>query len=130
MTLLNIADMLSSVLGFDDVYAGCIEANKKCCVGVYNSKHGGIHKISIGGKACTRTLEKKISILIHWTDNPSLAEEQAAKILDSITDIRDYTVGDFIVHFFKCNDPVPVGRDERGICEYVIEATVYYERIE
>lgn len=130
MTLLNIADMLVDVLDFKDVYAGNIDGNKECAIGVYNAKRGGAHKICIGGKACTKTLEKNISILIHWTDKPKLAEQGTEKILDLLTDIRQYEVGDFIVRFLKCNDPVPVGKDERGIYEYVIEATLYYERNE
>ena len=128
MTLCNIADMLADILQFKDIYAGDINANLERSIGVYNAKRGGIHKICIGGKACTKTLEKKISILIHWTDNPTLAEQEAERILDLLTDIRQYEAGDFIVRFLKCDDPVPVGKDGRGIYEYVIEAIVYYER--
>lgn len=128
MTLCNIADMLADTLQFKDIYAGDINANLERSIGVYNAKRGGIHKICIGGKACTKTLEKKVSILIHWTDNPTLAEQEAERILDLLTDIRQYEAGDFIVRFFKCDDPVPVGKDDRGVYEYVIEAIVYYER--
>lgn len=130
MTLLNLADMLADVLGIKDVYAGNINANLDCSVGVYNAKQSGPQKICIGGKACTKTKEKKISIIIHWTDNPTTAELKANEILDQISDIRGYVVGDFIVHFLKCNESIPVGKDERGIYEYVIEAIVYYERNE
>lgn len=130
MTLFNIADMLADVLDIKDIYAGNINANLDRSVGVYNTKQGGTHKICIGGKACTKTLEKKVSILIHWTDNPTAAEQKANEILDRLTDIREYEAKDFIVRFFTCNETVSVGKDDRGICEYVIEATVYYERKE
>ncbi|MGN1133700.1 MAG: minor capsid protein [Oscillospiraceae bacterium] len=128
MTLLNVADMFADVLGIEDIYAGNINGNLDRCIGVYNAKNSSPHKICIGGKACTKTEDKQISILIHWTDNPSAAEQKANDVLESIIDIGGYAVGDFVVDFIKCNDPVPVGRDERGICEYVIEATIYYER--
>lgn len=128
VTLCNIADMLADTLQFKDIYAGDINANLERSIGVYNAKRGGIHKICIGGKACTKTLEKKISILIHWTDNPTFAEQEAERILDLLTDIRQYEAGDFIVRFLKCDDPVSVGKDDRGVYEYVIEAIVYYER--
>lgn len=128
MTLCNIADMLADILQFKDIYAGDINANLERSIGVYNAKRGGIYKICIGGKACTKTLEKKISILIHWTDNPTFAEQEAERILDLLTDIRQYEAGDFIVRFLKCDDPVSVGKDDRGVYEYVIEAIVYYER--
>mgnify|MGYP000807371465 FL=1 len=37
MTLLETADMLADVLGIENVYAGCIDANKDKCIGVYLS---------------------------------------------------------------------------------------------
>ncbi len=130
LTLLNIADMLADILQFEDVFAGSINANLDRSIGVYDAKRGGKHKICIGGKSCTKTLEKKISILIHWTDNPTFAEQEADLILETLTDVRGYKTDDFTVHFISCNDPVSVGKDERGVCEYVIEAIVYYERKE
>ena len=130
MTLLNIADMLSDVLGFEDVYAGTIDGNLDKCIGVYSSKTSKPQRICIGGKACTKTLEKHISVLIHWTDNPTQAEIKAQSVLDILSDIRSYAVGDLTVRYLECKEPVSVGRDERGVCEYVIEAAVYYERNE
>lgn len=58
MTLLNIADMLSDILELQDVYAGTIDGNLDKCVGVYNAKTSKPQRICIGGKACTKTLEK------------------------------------------------------------------------
>ena len=85
-------------------------------------------KISIGGKPCTKTLEKHISVLIHWTDNPTTAESAANEILDKLTDVHGYVAGGHTVGFLSCSEAHNAGRDERGICEYVIDVTVYYER--
>lgn len=121
--------MLADVLGIEDVYAGCLDGNLDCCIGVYNSKNNNqSQRICIGNIACTKTLEKNLSILIHWTDNPSQCEEQALNALDRITSTRNYAIDGFVVRFFKSNEPVYVGRDEKGICEYVIETKVYYEK--
>lgn len=128
MTLLEAADMLADVLGIEDVYAGCIDANKDKCIGVYASKNTYPKKISIGGKPFTKTLEKHISVLIHWTDNPTTAESAANEILDKLTDVHGYTAGGHTVGFLSCSEAHNAGRDERGICEYVIDVTVYYER--
>ena len=130
MILLDVADMLADVLGIDDVYAGTIDGNQAKCIGVYNAKSADKHSICIGGKECTKTLDKKISILIHWTDNPTAAEKKADEILETVSDIREYRTDDFTVRFLKCNQAVPVGKDDRGVYEYVIEATIYYERNE
>lgn len=130
MTLLNIADMLSDILVLQDVYAGTIDGNLDKCIGVYNAKTSKPQRICIGGKACTKTLEKHISVLIHWTDTPTQAEIKAQSVLDILSDIRQHKADDFMVKYLECKEPVSVGRDERGVCEYVIEATVYYERNE
>lgn len=130
MNLLNIADMLGDILTFEDVYAGTIDGNLDKCIGVYSSRSSKPQRICVGGKACTKTLEKHISVLIHWTDNPTQAEEKAQSVLDNISDIRQYKADGFTVKYLECREPASVGRDERGICEYVIEATVYYERNE
>lgn len=130
MTLLNIAEMLARVLGLEDVYAGKLDGDLDRCIGVYNVKKSGARKICIGGKACTKTKEKHISILIHHTDNPTLAEKQAERVSEVLSDLRDEPTDGGTVRYTACGEPISVGRDERGICEYVIEATVYYEESE
>ena len=130
MTLLDIADMLADVLDFEAIYAGNIDANKDSCIGVYASKNAYPQKMCVGGKACTKTKDKTVTILVHWTDNPTTAEIKSNEILDKLTDVRGYNANDYTVGFFKSKIPQSVGRDDRGICEYVIETTIYYERNE
>lgn len=130
MTLLDIANLLAKILDMKDVFAGNIDGNLPECIGVYNSKRAGKNRICIGGKACTKTKEKDISILIHHTDNPTFAEKQAEKVLDILSDIRNEPTEGGTVRFMALNEPQNVGRDERGICEYVIETTIYYEESE
>ena len=69
-----------------------------------------------------------VQVLIHWTDNPTTAESAANEILDKLTDVHGYTAGGHTVGFLSCSEAHNAGRDERGICEYVIDVTVYYER--
>lgn len=128
MTLLEAADMLADVLGIENVYAGTIDGNLDKCIGVYNAKTSKPQRICIGGKPCTKTLEKHISVLIHWTDDPTTAEITANEILDKLTDVHGYVAGGHTVGFLSCSEAHNAGRDERGICEYVIDVTVYYER--
>lgn len=130
MTLLNIADMLAKVLDFDDVFAGNIDGNLDRCIGVYNGRTGGASRICIGGKACTKTHDKSISILIHFTDNPTRAESEAERVLDILSSLRNEATEGGTVRFMTMHEPQSVGRDERGICEYVIEGTLYYEESE
>ncbi len=128
MTLLDIADMFALKLGIEEVYAGDIDANQTQCIGVYNAKNAQPERICLGGRACTKTFDKKISILIHWTDEPSRAEQQAQDVFDMLLALRNCECGNCMLKFVQADKPVWVGRDERGICEYVIECRIYYER--
>lgn len=128
MTLLNVADMLAGVLGFEDIFAGGLQANKSCAIGVYNSKQSTDKHICLGGRAQTKTKYKPISILVHWTDNPTECEVKAEEISDLLSDIRNYVIDNNIIRFIQLKTPQDVGKDEKGICEYVIEATIIYER--
>lgn len=128
MTLLNIADMLADILSLNDVYAGYLDGNKDCAIGVYSSKQSTNKHICLGGKAQTKTNYKPISILIHWTDNPSSCEEKAEEISDLLSDVRDYSIDSKVIKLIQVKTPQNVGKDDKGICEYVIEATIIYER--
>lgn len=123
MTLLNFADILSEILGIE-VTCGCIDGNLKCTVGVYNPKSERSQRICLGGYDCTKTLYKDIVILIHWTDVPARADEYAQKVSEILSSVKNYGNVKFIRH----SEPIWAGRDERGICEYIINATIIYER--
>ena len=129
MTLLEIAEMISFLLNTENVYAGNIDSNIDQSIGVYSGRKSGIHKVCLGGEEQTKTKEKDISILIHWSENPSDTEINTFRILDVLTKVRNYEYDGGVLRFMLLNDPISVGRDNRGICEYVIEGKIYYERI-
>lgn len=131
MRLLDVADMLADVLSEiiekSSIYAGNINANENSCIGVYASKRSAPHKFAIGGSESTLTREKDVTVLIHHTDNPSLAEKFANDVLDILADVRQYDLPAYMICYLSCSEPIDVGRDDRGICEYVIEMKIYYQ---
>lgn len=59
------------------VTVGAIDANYDRCVGVYNdNRASGGQRICIGGEAYTRYAYKYVTLLVHWTTNPSAAERK------------------------------------------------------
>ena len=130
LMLLDIADCLAEVLDLESIYAGNIDGDLTECIGVYNAKASTPHKLAIGGRECTKTKEKRITLLIHHTDNPTLAEIQAYKVLNTLDTIKGYAYSSGVIKCVLPDEPVSVGRDERGICEYTINAKVYYEESE
>lgn len=129
MTLLDARNILAAVLSLEDIYAGNIDGNMPCCVGVYPSRNAGERRICIGGKSCTKTQYKKLSLLVHWTDNPTGAEKKAQQICEAAENVRELCYDGFTVHFIQAREPISLGRDEHGICEYTIETTIIYEEV-
>jgi len=132
MTLEQIVEWLKQFLPDGcGIAAGHIDGNADKFVGVYNARRPGKQRICLGGAANTKYQEKKISILIHYTDDAVEAEAAAQALWNHLYGKTRIDMGDTRVQFI---DPgaaiVPVGRDARGIAEYVIEATIYHERTE
>lgn len=127
MTLLSAADLLAELLGFDNVYAGNLDENKEKAIGVFLLKEQK-KRLCLGGKAQTGFFYKDISIIVHWTDNPSAAEQKANEIFEVLSDIRDIQSGEYTVKFTQSRLPFFIGKDEKGVCEYAIETTLIYQR--
>ena len=130
MTLLNVADCLADILDIENIYAGTIDGSQKECIGVYDAKTSAPYRLAIGGRECTKTKSKRITLLIRHTNNPTLAEIQAHKVLDALMNIRGYA---FIGGEIKCalpDEPVYIGKDDKGICEYTINTKILYEESE
>lgn len=129
MTLLNVRDMLAELLETEQVYAGVLDSDLESCMGVFALK-GGSRRLCIGGEQCTKTLEKRVTVIVHHTDAPSAAEARAEEVYEALAAVRRRRLGSFTVQYVQPAEPIDLGRDERGICEYAVEATIYYERNE
>lgn len=130
MTTENIKNWLKSVADVGDgIYCGMIDGSKEKCIGVYADR-GGHMRVCLGGTDCTVTATSAFKLLIHWTRDAVTAEEKAQAIyklfyaypggiMDSC---RVYAVD-------PGGGPIPVGRDDHGINEYVIALKITHERV-
>ena len=98
-------------------------------MGVFELK-GGTRRLCIGGEEYTKTLEKRVTVIVHHTDAPSAAEARAEEVYEAFAAVRRRRTDGFTVAYIQPAEPINLGRDERGICEYAVEATIYYERNE
>ena len=114
----------------DCISVGKIDGNAEKWIGVYNSKHASqTTPICIGGMGTTLTAEKQITLLIHWTRLSTKAEEKALELYNRLLGLSHFLIGDVSVNFIDPgNGPIPIGVDDNGICEYVIELKIVYER--
>ena len=113
------------------ISVGRIDGNADKYVGVYDKPVRGPQHVCIGGPPMTRYQEKRVSILIHWTKNPVDAEAAAGALWQQMYAKTGIFMGETrIISIDPGATPIGVGFDQKGIAEYVIEATILYERNE
>ncbi|MDE6784330.1 MAG: minor capsid protein [Ruminococcus sp.] len=123
ITLLEIADLLAELLETESVTAGCIDASKPETIGVYQ-REGFVPRECIGTESSYQTA--KIRILVHWTDNPSQAERKAIEIAELFSGFEDIETENHIIKFAEVKAVRSIGKDEKGICEYIADANLIY----
>lgn len=132
ITLRDIRDYIASLGITDDenCYCGIMPDKKDKSIGTYPLKAGRKPDIPIGGMVNRSYGVKTVSFLVHWDKSPSNTEEAAEKLYSALQRTKQAEVNGHIIKFIQVSqdEPVPVGTDDKGIFEYVIECLVYYER--
>lgn len=123
LTLLEIADLLAELLETEDVTSGCIDNSKSQTLGVYQ-REGFVPRECIGTDSSWQTA--KLRILIHWTDNPSKAEKKAQEIAELFDGFEDMKTDKHIIKFAEVKAVLSIGKDEKGICEYITDVNLIY----
>lgn len=123
LTLLEIADMLADILDFGDITAGCIDSALEQTIGVYQRSEF-MPRECIGTEPSYETA--KIRLLVRWGKNPTQAEAKAAEIGGLVQALRDMPTATHTIKFADMRAVRSIGKDEKGICEYVIDADMIY----
>lgn len=115
---------------FDNYYIGFLDKKKDKSIGVYNLKREDKPIIALGGIENASYNVKKVSLLVHYSNASDETEEIANNLFEDIMNDRPEMIGEHKVMFIGMltNEAIDVGRDENGICEYVIEFEIYYKR--
>lgn len=103
------------------ISAGHIDGSLERTVGVYPDKNAPKKRqIAIGGEECTLTRCTWLTLLIHFTKNPSAAEAEAYRLFNALC------AAEFSgVSYLEASEPAFAGKDGRGIFEYVINFKIY-----
>lgn len=114
---------------FDNYYIGVLDSKKDRSLGIYNLKRDSHPVIALGGLSNTKYQVKKISLLVHWNRATDETEEQAILLYETLMMSKPLITG-YECYFIGMlnSEPIDVGRDDNGICEYVIEFEIYYKR--
>ena len=116
--------------GFNNYYMGFLDKKKEKSLGVYNLKQNRKPIIALGGLENTSYNVKPISLLIHWNKATDETEQKANELYEAIMSNKPDKINGHSISFVGMitNEPIDVGKDESGICEYVIELEIYYKR--
>lgn len=131
MTLADVLEWLKTLdTKFEHYYMGTLDSKKDKSLGVYNLKREDKPIIALGGLECTSYNVKRISLLIHWNNASDETENKAIELFEKLLTARPIKIGQYSINFIGMltNGPIDVGRDDKGICEYVIEFEIYYKR--
>lgn len=123
LTLLEAADLLAELLDLEAVTAGCIDEALDETVGVYR-REGFDPRECIGAESSFQTA--RLRLLLRWGTNPSLAEAKAAELGGLLSALRNRPATEHTVKFADVKAIRSIGRDERGVCEYAVDADIIY----
>lgn len=128
LTLLEMADLLADILDFEDVTAGTIDTALTETIGVYQ-RGEFVPRECIGTDSSYETA--KVRLLLRWGNNPAEAEQKASETGGIIQALRDMPTAEHIIKFTDLKSVRAIGKDEKGICEYIVDADIIYtERTE
>ncbi len=123
LTLLEIADLLAELLDTESVTAGCIDTSYNKTIGVYQREEF-VPRECIGTESSYETA--KIRILIHWNENPTETESKAIEIAELFRSFENMETKKHIIKFAEVKAIRSIGKDEKGICEYVVDINIIY----
>lgn len=126
MTLENLRNYLKEQTDVGDGIAlGSIDGNKERFLGVYPGKPPDKQRVCLGGPEQTLTEELYATVLIHWGKSMAAAMGKAQQIWQLFYAAGSCTMDGAAVYAVEPGGgPVPVGRDDRGIFEFVINLKI------
>ncbi|MDE5883888.1 MAG: hypothetical protein K2H29_02220, partial [Oscillospiraceae bacterium] len=116
-------DLLAELLNTESVTASCIDASKPETIGIYQ-REGFAPRECIGTESSYQTA--RIRIFVHWTDNPSRTEKKTLEIAELFSGFEDMETENHIIKFAEVKAVRNIGKDEKGICEYIVDADLIY----
>ena len=123
LTLLEVVEVLSDTLELEDISAGAIDESLQETIGVY--QRVGFEPQGCIGGLCSFEIAK-LRILVRWGTNPTTAESKAVEVAQLIEALREMPTTDHIIKFAEVKTVRPIGKDQKGVCEYIVDADIFY----
>lgn len=108
-------------------YAGFLPTKSEESIGTYNLKRS----VARNNNVTVRSYDvKALSFLVHWNKYPVQTEKAAMELYEALQGTRNVNVDKHSILFVEMlsEEPIPVGQDENGVNEYVIECIFYVKK--
>lgn len=107
------------------IQMGSIDGNKEHFIGVYPGKPPAMQRVCLGGPETTLTGEMYATVLVHWGKSMREAQAKADEVYGLFYALGACEMdGAQVYAADPGGGPVPVGRDQRGIFEFVINLKI------
>ena len=124
LKLVEAADMLADILDFEDITAGCIDASLDRTIGVYQRGEFVPRECVGGAESSYQTA--KLRFLLRWGSSPTAAEAKAAELAELLSSLSNMETSGHIIRFADVKAVRSIGKDEKGVCEYIVDADMIY----
>ncbi len=130
MTLENLKNWIKAHIAVGDgIQLGGIDGNRERFIGVYPGKTPATQRVCLGGPETTLTSEMYATILVHWGKSMRDAQAKAEEVYRLFYALGACEMDGAQVYMADPGGgPVPVGKDARGVCEFVINLKIIYKR--
>ena len=129
MTTLNLLNWFVSqdATLADKIAVGNIDGNAEHFIGVYAATSAGAQqRVCIGVPALTDSAS--FTVLVHWSNSPVQAEAKARELYNRLYAFTGTMDGVTVYYCDPGAQPISVGKDANGICEFVINVRITYEK--
>lgn len=113
----------------EGIRIGSIDGNADRFIGIYPGTPSAVQRVCLGGPEQTTTGELAATLLVHWTQSVTQAMEKAQELW-ALFYARGSCVmdGAAVCMTDPGGGPVPAGRDDRGVFEFVINLKIIYKK--
>lgn len=119
-------DWLKTVIDSPSFTIGKLDTSKTQTICIYSGLSVGLHRPAVGNASGHG--EKTVRILVRWGQNFTTAEAKAQEVYDALGDNIIKVDGVTTCIMRKHPEPVSLGTDDKGVYEFSIDITLFYER--
>jgi len=130
MKLIDILSFIKTIysIPLESYTIGTIDTSKEKALCIYDEADESEPITSIGGVTNSGYNAYRIKILLRYGTNKNLAEAAADELYNTLLE-RKFNISDkngFVM--MNCHRAISLYTDEKGVYEYAVKLTIYYER--